>query len=145
METSTSAQPLMQGWFTLDAHAPHLIGSRCTRCGTYYFPKLRTGYCRNPDCDGEDFAEVALSRTGMLWSYTNAAYAPPPPYVPAEPHVPFGIAAVRLEKERMVVLGQLVAGTRLDGLKIGAAMELVLEPLEDGRLVWKWRPAGDAR
>ncbi|HEU0195753.1 MAG TPA: OB-fold domain-containing protein [Nevskiaceae bacterium] len=144
MEAQTRHSPLMEGWFTLDEHTPELIGSRCTSCGTYYFPKLRTGYCRNPDCDGETFEAVKLSRAGTLWSYTNAAYAPPPPYVTADPHVPFGIAAVQLAKEKMVVLGQLAKGTELASLKVGQSMELVLEPLEDGRLIWKWKPTGAA-
>ena len=43
--------PVLEGWFTLDAAAPHLRGTRCTACGTYYFPQLKT-FCRNPDCAG---------------------------------------------------------------------------------------------
>ncbi|TAM12615.1 MAG: benzoylsuccinyl-CoA thiolase [Nevskiaceae bacterium] len=145
MDAPTPARPLMDGWFTLDPAHPHLLGNRCTRCGTYYFPKLRTGYCRNPDCDGETFEEIELSNEGTLWSYTDAAYAPPPPYVAADPHVPFGIAAVQLEKERMVVLGQLATGTELRNLELGQPMKLVLEALEDGRLVWKWQPLEGAK
>lgn len=137
--TPSAAEPVLEGWFTLDAQSPHLLGSRCQACGTYYFPPLKTGYCRNPDCDGERFETVPLSRTGRLWSYTNAAYQPPPPYVASEPFQPFGIAAVELERERMIVLGQLATGTELSTLKAGLAMELVLEPLDDGKLTWKWR------
>lgn len=132
--------PALRGWFTLDVAQPHLLGTRCTTCGTYYFPKQST-FCRNPDCAGETFEEVQLSRTGTLWSFTNAAYAPPEPYIVAEPFQPFGIAAVELEKERMIVLGQLAKGVELSALKAGLAMELVIEPLDDGKLTWKWRPA----
>ncbi len=96
--------PVLEGWFSAEGKEPHLIGSCCAACGTYYFPKLTT-FCRNPDCNSEQFAEVPLSRTGKLWSYTNAAYKPPEPYIAAEPFEPFGIAAVELDKERMVVLG----------------------------------------
>lgn len=131
--------PVLEGWFTLDEQRPHLLGSRCTACGTYYFPKLK-GYCRNPDCNGETFEEVQLSRTGKLWSFTNAAYQPPAPYVASEPFQPFGIGAVELGKERMVVLGQLATGTDLKTLKAGIEMELILEPLDDGKLTWKWKP-----
>jgi len=133
-------QPALEGWFTLDRAQPHLLGTRCTSCGTYYFPKQHT-FCRNPDCAGETFEEVQLSRTGRLWSYTNAAYQPPEPYVAKEPFEPFGIAAVELENERMIVLGQLAKGVELSRLKAGFAMELVLEPLDDGKLIWKWKPA----
>jgi uncharacterized OB-fold protein len=132
-------EAVLPGWFTLDEREPHLLGSRCTLCGTYYFPKLST-FCRNPDCTSESFEEVKLSRSGKLWSFTNAAYQPPPPYVVNEPFQPFGIAAVELQKERMIVLGQLANGVDLKRLKAGMAMELVVEPLDDGKLVWKWKP-----
>lgn len=135
-----AATPVLEGWFTLDTAQPHLLGTRCSACGTYYFPRQK-GFCRNPDCSSESFDEVQLSRTGTLWSFTNAAYKPPEPYVAAEPFQPFGIAAVELQRERMIVLGQLAAGVELASLKAGIAMELVLEPLDDGKLTWKWRPS----
>lgn len=133
--------PVLEGWFTLDEGAPHLLGSRCTSCGTYYFPKLKS-FCRNPDCSSESFEEVPLSRSGKLWSFTNAAYQPPEPYVQVDKDafVPFAIAAVELEKEKMIVLGQVVAGTGVESLRAGLEMELVLEPLVDGKLTWKWKP-----
>jgi uncharacterized OB-fold protein len=133
--------PVLEGWFTLDAGAPQLLGSRCTSCGTYYFPKLKT-FCRNPDCVGEKFEEVPLSRTGKIWSFTNAVYQPPEPYVQVDKDgfVPFAIAAVELEKEKMIVLGQVVAGVGVESLKAGLEVELVLEPLSDGKLTWKWKP-----
>ena len=141
-ETNTST-PAIEGWYTLDAVRPHLIGARCRKCGSYFFPK-NVAFCRNPGCDGAEFEQVELSRTGRIWSYTNACYQPPEPYVAPEPYVPFAIAAVELEKERMIVLGQVVAGTDVDALAVGMPVELVLEPLyrdEHGdRLVWKWRP-----
>lgn len=140
--------PVLEGWFTTDEAnngEPHLIGSRCEACGTYYFPKLTT-FCRNPDCTSEKFAEVPLSRTGKLWSYTNAAYKPPEPYVAAEPFESFGIAAVELDKERMVVLGQLVKGVDLADLKVGMPMELVIDVLSEdettAKTTWKWKPVG---
>ena len=133
--------PVLEGWFTLDEAAPQLLGNRCSACGTYYFPKLKTGYCRNPDCEGEVFEEAPLSRSGTLWSFTSASYQPPEPYVASEPFQPFGIAAVELAHERMTVLGQLATGTDLRTLKAGMQMELVLEPLDDGKLTWKWKVA----
>lgn len=129
--------PVLEGWFTL-GDQPQLLGSRCSACGTYYFPKL-AGYCRNPDCSSESFEEVPLSRTGKLWSYTSASYQPPEPYIASQPFQPFGIAAVELLQEKMTVLGQLATGTDLATLKAGLDMELVLEPLDDGKLTWKWK------
>ena len=135
--------PAIEGWHTMDA-TPHLIGSRCDNCGTYFFPK-QDHYCRNPDCEGTDFSEVELSRRGLLWSYTNACYKPPAPFVAADPFEPYAIAAVQLEEEQMVVLGQVVVGVDVDQLKVGMPMELVLEPLhetdDDIKVTWKWKPA----
>ena len=132
--------PLLPGWYTLDAKAPQLLGARCKACGTYYFPKHVT-FCRNPACNGAEFEEVALSRTGKLWSWTNACYAPPEPFLAPEPYEPFAIAAVELAKEKMIVLGACVAGVKVAQLKSGMTMELALEPLADGKVTWKWRPA----
>ena len=132
----------IEGWCTLD-DPPHLLGSRCRSCGSYFFPRLST-FCRNPACEGTAFEDVELSRTGRIWSYTNACYQPPPPYVAADPFVPFAIAAVELSAERMIVLGQVVAGVDVAQLKVGMPVELVLETLySEGatdKVVWKWKP-----
>ena len=134
--------PAIEGWHTMEA-SPHLIGSRCKSCGSYFFPK-QMHYCRNPSCGGTDFEEVELSRTGRVWSYTNACYKPPEPFVAKEPFEPYAIAAVELEKEQMVVLGQVVEGIGVESLRVGMPMELVLEALhetkEDIKVTWKWQP-----
>jgi len=134
--------PAIEGWHTLSAK-PHLIGTQCTACGTYFFPK-QSQYCRNPGCDSTDFTEVELSRTGQVWSYTNACYQPPEPFVAPEPFEPYTIAGVQLEKEQMVVLGQVVTGVSVEDLKVGMTMELVLERLheteDDIKVTWKWQP-----
>ncbi len=140
-------KPAIEGWFSDNNGSPHLLGSRCTSCGTYYFPKTDS-YCRSPLCDSESFEEVPLSRTGTVWSYTNACYAPPAPYVAADPHVPFTIAAVSLEAEQMIVLGQVVEGVDVADLTVGDSVELVLEPLHETEenvvVTWKWRPIAGA-
>lgn len=134
------SEPVLEGWFETDTDEPHLLGSQCTSCGTIYFPKLKGDYCRNPECDGEEFNEIPLSRTGKLWSYTNAVYKPPEPFVAAEPFEPYAIAAVELDKEKMIVLGAAKNGVSVDQLEVGQDMELILEPLEDGKTTWKWAP-----
>lgn len=134
---------MLEGWFTDDGNGPHLIGSQCRSCGTYYFPR-QSVYCRNPSCEGEDFAEVALSRRGRLWSFTNTMYQPPEPFVAEDPHVPYTILAVELEKERMIVLGQGARGLECAQLRLGMEMELVLDTLfetdAEARVTWKWAP-----
>ncbi|MGC6328196.1 Zn-ribbon domain-containing OB-fold protein [Rhizorhabdus sp. FW153] len=144
----SEADPVLPGWFTTGPE-PHLIGSRCSACGTYYFPKLET-FCRNPACESTQFETVELSRTGKLWSFTDACYTPPEPYIAADPFIPYAIAAVELDREKMIVLGQVVEGVGVDALRAGLPMELVVETIPDavdpkGKLVWKWKPMEDAR
>jgi len=90
------------------------------------------------------FETVELSRRGRIWSYTDARYQPPAPYVAADPYVPFCLAAVELADEKLVVMGQVVGGVTVDDLAVGKEVELVVETLyseNDGDyLVWKWRP-----
>lgn len=133
----------LEGWLTLDHDNPRLIGSRCTECSTYYFPK-QTLFCRNPHCSSESFEETPLSNTGKIWSYTNANYQPPEPYISADPFVPFTIAAVELDQEQMVIVGQAIEGITCNDLKVGMAVELTIDTLyeddESERLIWKWKP-----
>jgi uncharacterized OB-fold protein len=142
--------PVVDGLFAIGDDGLALLGSRCTACGSYYFPKLAT-FCRNPDCAGEDFESVRLSRTGTLWSFTDSCYQPPAPYVSADPFVPYAIAAVELEREKMIVLGQVVDGVGVKDLRAGMAMELVPGTLLDAgeagvKSTWQWRPvAGGAK
>ena len=139
--------PAVEGWFSTDGDEPALLGSRCRACGTYAFPVERF-LCRNPRCDGTDFEQVRLSRRGRVWSYTDARYTPPAPYVAADPFVPFCIAAVELADEKMVVMGQVVPGVTVDDLSVGTEVELVVDVLyEDDDheyLVWKWRPVASS-
>ena len=121
---------------------PSLLGLRCPECGTYVFPP-RAAACPNPDCTATELDPVELSRTGTVWSYTVNCYAPPEPYVSPDPFEPYGVAAVELDAEKMIVLGQ-VAGD-LDALAIGAPARLVIDTLFHERtgehaehVVWKW-------
>jgi uncharacterized OB-fold protein len=113
-----------------------------------FFPKV-SFFCRNPDCDGADFEPTTLSRTGRIWSFTDAQYQPPPPYIePSGGYQPFALAAVELEAEQMVVLGQVAKGFGVEDLSVGQQVELVVEELysdaDHDFLVYKWRPLGAA-
>jgi uncharacterized protein len=136
-------KPAIEGWFTIDDE-PVLLGNRCTTCGTVFFPKA-SFFCRNPACSGEEFAETRLSRRGRIWSFTDAQYQPPPPYLPrSEPFEPFALAAVELAEEQMVILGQVADGFSVSDLSVGQHVELVVEPLysddEHDYLVYRWKP-----
>jgi uncharacterized OB-fold protein len=126
----------IDGWFAIGEHGAHLIGSRCLTCGTVAFPP-QPGLCRNPRCAGGETAGASLSRRGRVWSYTNACYPPPEPYVAADPYRPVTLAAVELDEEGLVVLGQ-VKDLTVDELEVGMELELTCGPLADGPLVWMW-------
>ena len=143
--TSRTAVPAIDGWFTDVDGKAHLLGSKCTSCATVTFPPT-AAFCPSPRCMSSEFQTVPLSRTGKVWSYTDAQYQPPPPYVaPTEPYQPFAIAAVELEAEGMVIMGQLATGVTVSDLEVGTPVELVIERLysddEHDYLVWKWAVA----
>ncbi len=50
-----------------DGSAPHLKGYKCKKCGQLDFPKMSP--C--PNCWGEEFEMVPLSRRGKLYSYAD--------------------------------------------------------------------------
>jgi uncharacterized OB-fold protein len=142
----TTAVPAIEGWFTT-GDEPRLLGTRCTACSTVFFPQA-AGFCRNPACRGRDFEEVELSRTGTVWSYTDAQYQPPPPYItPGEEFEPFALAAVELAAEQLVVLGQVAQGYGVEDLSVGTPVELVVEPLYEvdgvAHLIYRWKPVAE--
>jgi uncharacterized OB-fold protein len=142
MTAAASSTPAVDGWFTT-GDAPALLGSRCTACAATFFPPT-VSFCRRPGCGGEAFERVPLSRRGAVWSYTDARYQPPPPYVPVtDPYEPFALAAVELD-EGLVVLGQVAQGYGVGDLHVGAEVELVVETLyvddAGARTTWRWKP-----
>lgn len=146
MSDETAAPPVgapaVDGWFTTDPE-PALVGSRCTGSGTYFFPP--TDVSRAPGHGGGPTESVVLSPRGRLWSYTSAGYRPPEPYLdPPGGFEPFVIAAVELEREGLVILGQLPPDVDVDSLHVGMPMQLIVDTLyEDetgARTIWKWIP-----
>lgn len=135
--------PAVEGLHTMDAE-PHLIGGKVPGRETYFFPKHVAG--GDPAVGGGvELEEVLLSRRGKVWSYTSSNYPPPPPFVAAtDPYEPITIAAVELEAEQMVILGQCVMGVTPADLSIGTEVELVIDTLyeddEHEYMVWKWKP-----
>ncbi|WP_148614314.1 Zn-ribbon domain-containing OB-fold protein [Nocardioides rubriscoriae] len=145
----STTTPAVDGWFTT-GDEPTLLASRCTTCGDVVFPPApdpAAAFCRNPRCDGDTVETTALSRRGTVWSYTDAQYQPPEPFVPPQAegaaYEPFALAAVELP-EGIVVLGQVAQGYGVADLRVGAEAELVVETLhtdETGdRTIWRWKP-----
>lgn len=142
-EPAKTRVPAVEGLHTMDGE-PHLIGGKVPGRETYFFPKHLAG--GDPAVSGAvELEEVLLSRVGKVWSYTSSNYTPPPPFVAAtDPYEPITVAAVELEKEKMVILGQCVAGVTPDDLSVGTEVELVIDTLysddEHEYMVWKWKP-----
>ena len=147
MATKTRV-PAVDGWFADGEEGPALLGTKCTTCGTVFFPRAE-GFCRNPACEGETFDEVRLSTSGTVWSFTENHYAPPAPYVSPDPFVPYTVAAVELAEEQIVVMGMVVDGVGAAGLHVGMPVELVSDVLysddEHEYTVWKWAPVSAGR
>lgn len=147
---SKTQQPAIDGWFTTptDGSDPKLIGVKCPQCGTYVFPP-RAGDCPNPACDSETLEPTELSSQGTVWSYAENHYAPPPPYVAADPFEPVALAAVQMEAEGLIVLGQVADGVKVADLKVGMPMKLDLGVLysddDHDYLVYMWAPASDPK
>ncbi len=138
---STQRVPVAQDLFREADDGVALVGTRCTGCGTHYFPKSLS--CRNPACEAKAVEEVLLGRRGRLYSYTVQAYRPPALFR-GEPWAPYAIGLVELP-EGLRVMG-LLTGIAQDDLRIDLPVELVVEPLyrdDAGRdvLTYKYAPA----
>ena len=118
--------PAVEGWFTDRRRHPISSARRCPACGTYRVPAAPTD-CPNPACECVELTPTPLSRRGTVWSYTENHYAPPPPYVAAEPFEPYALAAVELDGEGIVVLGQVAKGVLAADLQVGMEMQLEID------------------
>jgi uncharacterized OB-fold protein len=148
MTDGIPAAPGTEGWFREGPDGFALLAGRCTACGALSFPARTVPGCPDPDCAGLDQSPYPLSTTGTLWSYTDARYAPPPPYPrpPGTEFSPYALAAVELAAERMIVLGQVAPDVPAEALRVGMIMELTPGILVSSagveEMVWNWRPSG---
>jgi len=133
---------VVDGLFSETEEGPRLLGTRCTVCGTHYFP--RTTRCTNPHCRSEAVEEAMLGPKATLFSYTVQHYAPPAPFRYDQPFQPYGVGLAELEQGLRVV-GLLKMAP--PDIRIGMALELVLDRLasdDQGRdvITWKFAPIG---
>lgn len=133
--------PVADDLFQWSGGGVALIGTRCSGCGTHYFPKCLS--CRNPLCEKKTVEEALIGRQGRLCSYTVQTYRPPALFR-MEPWAPYAIGLVELP-EGLRVMGMLT-GCDLDDIKIDTPMKLTVEALytdEFGRdvLTYKYAPS----
>lgn len=129
--TPLDALPVAADLFTSTPTGAALIGTRCSGCATFYFPKSLS--CRNPACAVKAVQEVTLGRQGRLYSYTVQAYQPPALFR-VQSWAPYAIGLVELP-EGLRVMGMLT-DCDLDSIRIDMPVELVIRPLyqdDEGR------------
>ncbi len=141
----TERRPAIEGWFAEEPE-PHLLGSRGIDSGAFFFPpSIATS--ADPSAPFEEREPIALSRRGIVWSWTTNHYPPPPPAVNPDPFVAYTVVAVELPAEHMVVLGRLADGVDPSGLSVGAEVEVATQTLfvdDDGeQTIWCWRPTDE--
>jgi len=109
---------------------PLLVGSRCQRCGAFFFPRRQV--CAR--CLSAEMEVVPLSGTGTLYTYTVVHQSTPEfptPYILAYVDLPEGVR----------LLAPLV-GVAADQVRVGMRLRLQVEPLRTdaaGRTILGYR------
>jgi hypothetical protein len=124
MVGTAEQRPVAQDLFRWSADGAALVGSRCSGCGSHYFPMSVS--CRNPACADKTVEEALIGRRGRLYSYTVQCYRPPALFG-MEPFEPYAIGLVELP-EGLRVLGMLT-GCELAEIRIGMPVQLRVERL----------------
>lgn len=132
----SDARPIGPGLFADAPDGPRLLAGRCPDCARLHFPA--TEVC--PYCGAGGATSTPVGARGRLWLWTVVTARPPGYRGP----LPYGFGVVELVDDGLRVVTRLT-GTRLDELREGLPMRLVLEPLftdDDGTVVvsWAYRP-----
>lgn len=120
-----------------DGSEPYLKGYRCKACGQLDFPKLSP--C--PNCWGEEFEVVALSRRGKLYSFSDI-------YVgQAGMKPPYSFGYIDLP-ENLRIFAQLEGAPNT--FQCDDPVELIVGPIRDNRdglplVSYKFRKVQDER
>lgn len=132
--------PIKEGLWVVNKkdNSPHLIGSRCNRCGEIFFPKKELNICSY--CQSMDLEEIHLSSKGKVFSYTVVMQRPPEYY---KGEIPYAIGFVELPEG--VRIESLFTGCNFDEIRIGMEVEMVIEKLYEDEmgnevLTYKFRP-----
>ncbi len=140
---SGAGVPVVEGLFAEQDGTARLLGSRCTSCGTPYFPA--SSLCHHPDCDDSATEDAAFGPAGTVWSYSYQNYPPPAPAVYDDPYEPYALAVVDLD-DGLRVVGRMESSDP-EAVEVGGRVEVVLGPIgHDGDgtelISWMFRPAG---
>jgi uncharacterized OB-fold protein len=117
----------------------HLVGSRCTNCGTFVLPPAPRCF----HCQHREFAWVELPGTGSIYSFTVVRH-PLGGYLQAV--VPYVSAVVELD-------GTQGAGARMlvnvvdcdpDQVRIGDKVSVIFDKVSETLAVPRFVPARDA-
>ena len=135
--------PLRPGMFRLPDTPdgkPVLLGSRCSACGAYYYPKRYI--CIT--CGHEGLEEAELSGRGKVWTFSIAGQTPPGSLVEA----PYPMAVVELPKEKVAIRCPLT-GVAMEDVKVGMDVEITLVKMkkdEEGNDVvsFMFKPVSEA-
>ena len=131
--------PVTPGTFEIEKGRPHLIGTKCSKCGAAFFPpRCVCTYCLTD----EGVEKARLGNTGKLYTFTMI-------YVSSRefnPPYPFGY--VILEPENIRIPTLITGVEKLEVLKTGMKMEMVIEKLRDDDkgnelITYKFRPVVD--
>ncbi|MBW1813985.1 MAG: Zn-ribbon domain-containing OB-fold protein [Deltaproteobacteria bacterium] len=128
--------PLKPGIFKIPDdpnEKPYLLGSKCKKCGTHFFPSRVI--CLN--CGAEAMEEASLKGRGTVYTYTIARQQLPGALV----QVPYAIAIVLMEEGCQI---HTPVTEDWESVKIGMDVEVYFEKVfedEDGNdlLAYKFR------
>jgi uncharacterized OB-fold protein len=139
--TIPAVVPVAEGLIDVSGAVASLIGSRCTGCGSHYFPQALS--CRNPDCDRKVLEAAHIGREGRLYGWTLQAYRPPALFR-MDDWEPYALGLVELPEGLRVL--SMLTGCSVDDLHVDMALELVVETLyvdDSGHdvLTYKYAPA----
>ena len=118
-----------------------IIATHCRSCGDYFFPRSFT--CHNPECEEKDVEDVPLSPTGIVDTYSDMSYPPPPPYVvKKEDWAPTPVVSVKMP-EGIHIIGMMDDCTP-EEVSIGMEVQTVIRVLYTNKngeelVGWKFR------
>ena len=125
------------GSFEIENGHPFLVGTKCSKCGSAFFPpRYICTYCLTD----EWVQKARLGNRGTLYSYTVIHVAS------KEFNPPYAFGYVILEPEKIRIPAILTGFDLTKELKSGTRMEMVIERLrtdEQGNeiVTYKFRPA----